>query len=140
MALSNSLRTMINRIILSDVRVGIRLYSEVNEGDSGEKESAVDPSKDRTKVIPVETGMRYMESKAYNTTYGNNPIWFMYRRNHKGAFAPRKTRHSCVRNGIISTGNPCPICRDEYLVLDQRNTKLLKQFISEHTGQVINME
>ena len=29
-------------------------------------------------------------------------------------------RIACVllqRHGIISTGNPCPICRDEYLVL-----------------------
>ncbi|CAB3231166.1 unnamed protein product [Arctia plantaginis] len=35
-------------------------------------------------------------------------------------------------------GNPCPICRDEYLVLDHRNTQLLEQFISEYTGQILD--
>lgn len=38
----------------------------------------------------------------------------------------------------MSTGNPCPICRDEYLVLDYRNLDLLKQFISPHTGEVLS--
>lgn len=53
-------------------------------------------------------------------------------------FAPRKTRKTCIRQGKISTGNPCPICRDEYLVLDHRNTELLKQFISPYSGEVLN--
>lgn len=39
--------------------------------------------------------------------------------------------------GKIDTGSPCPICRDEYLVLDYRNTGLLKQFISPYTGEII---
>lgn len=38
---------------------------------------------------------------------------------------------------MISTGNPCPICRDEYLVLDPKNTKLLEQFISPFTGEIL---
>lgn len=38
----------------------------------------------------------------------------------------------------ISTGNPCPICRDEYLILDHRNVELLKQFISPHSGQILS--
>lgn len=59
-------------------------------------------------------------------------------RNHKGMFAPRKTRKTCIRQGKISTGNPCPICRDEYLVLDHRNTELLQQFISPYSGQVLS--
>lgn len=137
MAIINNFRSVIQRIILSDIRVGVRLYSEQTENPDGENtQEPIDPSKDRTKIIPVETSIRYMASKAYKHTYGESPVWSLYRRNHKGAFAPRKTRKSCVRNGIISTGNPCPICRDEYLVLDQRNIKLLDQFISVHTGQV----
>lgn len=60
------------------------------------------------------------------------------RRNHKGMFAPRKTRKTCIRQGKISTGNPCPICRDEYLVLDHRNTELLQQFISPYSGEVLS--
>lgn len=63
---------------------------------------------------------------------------FLSRRNHKGMFAPRKTRKTCIRQGKISTGNPCPICRDEYLVLDHRNTELLQQFISPYSGEVLN--
>ncbi|XP_073824448.1 mitochondrial ribosomal protein S18B [Musca autumnalis] len=94
--------------------------------------------KDRTKVIPVETSIRYLNSSAYKQTYGKQLVWEQYRRNHKGPFPPRKTRKTCVRQGMISTGNPCPICRDEYLVLDHRNIELLKQFISPQTGQVLS--
>lgn len=39
---------------------------------------------------------------------------------------------------MISTGNPCPICRDEYLVLDYRNVDLLKQFISPYSGKLLS--
>ncbi|XP_061390323.1 small ribosomal subunit protein mS40 [Musca vetustissima] len=94
--------------------------------------------KDRTKVIPVETSIRYLNSSAYKQTYGEQFVWEQYRRNHKGPFPPRQTRKTCIRQGVISTGNPCPICRDEYLVLDHRNIELLKQFISPQTGQVLS--
>lgn len=129
-------RTFINKFV--DLRPSIRFYSNQTENaaDGSEENKPIDPAKDRTKMIPVETSIRYLQSKAYQQTYENNFVWSFYRRNHKGGFAPRKTRKSCVRNGMISTGNPCPICRDEYLVLDHRNTKLLEQFISQYTGQV----
>ncbi|XP_049864846.1 28S ribosomal protein S18b, mitochondrial [Pectinophora gossypiella] len=137
MALSSNIGSLIRRIALVDIR-SIRFYSNQVEGVAGEEEqNVVDPTKDRTKIIPVETSMKYMNSKAYQETYGEKPVWVLYRRNHKGGVAPRNTRKSCVRNGVISTGNPCPICRDEYLVLDHRNTKLLQQFISEYTGQIL---
>ncbi|XP_017081374.1 28S ribosomal protein S18b, mitochondrial [Drosophila eugracilis] len=109
---------------------------EATEGDSSTS-SGPDP-KDRTTVIPVETSMRYMKSSAYKQTYGKDPVWTQYRRNHKGMYAPRKTRKMCIRQNRISTGNPCPICRDEYLVLDYRNTELLEQFISPHSGEVLS--
>ena len=41
------------------------------------------------------------------------------------------------RNQAIATTNPCPICRDEYLVLDHRNIDLINQFISPYNGEVI---
>lgn len=94
--------------------------------------------KDRSKIIPVETSIKYLKSEAYRQTYGNNPVWVQYRRNHKGMYAPRKTRKTCIRKNVISTGNPCPICRDEYLVLDHRNLELIRQFISPQNGQVIS--
>ncbi|KAG4071823.1 hypothetical protein HA402_005984 [Bradysia odoriphaga] len=94
--------------------------------------------KDRTRIIPVETSIKYLNSEAYKTTYGDQLVWQPYRRNHKCQFAPRKTRQTCIRKGFISTGNPCPICRDEYLVVDYRNLGLLNQFISPQTGEILS--
>lgn len=66
-------------------------------------------------------------------------LFFFYcRRNHKGQIPPRKTRKTCVRGGQITTGNPCPICRDEYLVLHENNIELLQQFICPHTGSILS--
>ncbi|CAG9771744.1 unnamed protein product [Ceutorhynchus assimilis] len=93
-------------------------------------------TKDRTEKVPVETSIRYLKSPAYQQTYGNEAVWVPYKRNHKGAIPPRRTRRTCIRNDHIATGNPCPICRDEYLVLHEQNVDLLKQFISEETGAV----
>ncbi|XP_068152014.1 small ribosomal subunit protein mS40 [Drosophila tropicalis] len=101
-------------------------------------QSSVPDVNDRTKVIPVESSIRYLKSAAYKQTYGDDFVWTQYRRNHKGMYAPRKTRKTCIRQGKISTGNPCPICRDEYLVLDHRNTELIEQFISPHSGEVLS--
>ncbi|XP_034472677.1 28S ribosomal protein S18b, mitochondrial [Drosophila innubila] len=112
--------------------------SEETSGNEEKEANAVPDAKDRTKLIPVETSMRYLKSAAYKTTYGDDYVWTQYRRNHKGMFAPRKTRKTCIRQGKISTGNPCPICRDEYLVLDYRNTELLQQFISPYSGEVLS--
>ncbi|XP_063703138.1 small ribosomal subunit protein mS40 [Culicoides brevitarsis] len=106
--------------------------------DGKDKKKPVKPELDRTKIIPVETSIRYLASEAYKTTYGTEPVWVQYRRNHKGQLAPRKTRRTCIRGGVISTGSPCPICRDEYLVLDYNNLELLKQFISPYTGDVLS--
>ncbi|XP_017056694.1 28S ribosomal protein S18b, mitochondrial [Drosophila ficusphila] len=111
--------------------------STKGDGEESSSGSAHDP-KDRSKVIPVETSMRYLKSAAYKQTYGDDFVWTQYRRNHKGMYAPRKTRKQCIRQNRITTGNPCPICRDEYLVLDYRNTELLEQFISPHSGDVLS--
>jgi ribosomal protein S18 len=114
-----------------------RCKEQENPEDGDAKtEELIDPAIDRTKIIPVETSIRYLKSAAYQTTYGEQPVWVPYRRNFRGQHQPPRTRKTCIRAGRISTGNPCPICRDEYLVLDHNNVDLLKQFISEHTGEV----
>lgn len=126
--------TFIRNISASGV---LRCENRENPEESEAKiEEPIDPAIDRTKIIPVETSIRYLKSTAYETTYGDQPVWVQYRRNFKGQFPPSKTRKTCIRAGKISTGNPCPICRDEYLVLDHNNIDLLKQFISTHTGEV----
>lgn len=106
------------------------------EGDSAAAETA--PKVARVPIIPVETSIEYMNSDAYKQAYGDHPVWKHYRRNFKGSIPPRKTRRTCIRSGQISTGNPCPICRDEYLVFDHRNVKLLEQFIDKHNGNVLS--
>lgn len=95
---------------------------------------------DRRSKIPWETSIRYMDSDAYKTTYGDYLVWQLYRRAFGGQFqfVPRETRVSCVgEDGFISTGSPCPICRDEYLVLHHFNVKLLRQFLSPFTGKIL---
>lgn len=92
--------------------------------------------RDRTKIISVETSIEYLNSTAFKSTYGDKKIWELYRRVHKGQLPKKKTRRSCISHGVIAFGSPCPVCRDEYLVLDYRNLELLKMFISPYTGEV----
>ena len=47
-------------------------------------------------LVDLETSMRYMESDAYKETYGDLPVWYNYRRNHKYPKPPKKTRRTCV--------------------------------------------
>ena len=42
-----------------------------------------------------------------------------------------------VRQGRLATSNPCPICRDELLVVDYRNVDLLNQFLTEYNGELL---
>ncbi|XP_012539964.1 28S ribosomal protein S18b, mitochondrial [Monomorium pharaonis] len=113
-------------------------YSEEENATEGDGTSTDAPKIAARPIISVETSINYMNSDAYKQTYGNDPVWKIYKRNHKGAIPPRKTRKTCIRGGEISTGSPCPICRDEYLVLDHRNIKLLEQFINPYNGDVLS--
>lgn len=99
-------------------------------------EKYYDP-KDRTRKISPDLSIKYMESAAYRATYGDDPVWKHHRRNMKGGsqWIP-KTRERCIRGGRINISSPCPICRDMYLVVDYRNTKLLDQFIDKYSGEV----
>lgn len=92
--------------------------------------------RDRSKITPVEKSIEYLKSAAFQSTYGDKKVWELYRRVHKGQLPRAKTRKTCIRQNVIATGSPCPICRDEYLVLDHRNLELLKMFISPYTGEV----
>lgn len=116
----------------------VRFSSDENEEEEGENGQAMkghDP-KDRTREIPLELSIEYMKSIAYKATYGDSKIWELYRRNYSGVHTYRDTRLKCIHDGRITTGNPCPICRDEYLVVDYRNTDLIKQFITDYSGKV----
>lgn len=96
--------------------------------------------RDRTIPIPYETSIEYLKSSAYKTTYGDEPVWVKYRRVHKGQLPKFRTRLNCIakyhKYKLIWNNSPCPICRDKYLVLNENNVDLLKQFISPYTGEV----
>lgn len=96
--------------------------------------------RDRTVSVPYETSIEYLKSSAYKDTYGDEPVWVKYRRVHKGQLPKFKTRRSCTtlfhKYKLIWNNSPCPICRDKYLVLNEMNVDLLKQFISPYTGEV----
>lgn len=138
----NRLPTIVNHRLLSITTP--RLCDKAEENEAGGDEEKVHPlykkfagtDRDRSQPIPFEKSIEYLQSPAFKTTYGDHKVWQLYRRVHKGQFAPRKTRKTCVRGNVIAVGSPCPICRDEYLVLDYRNLELLKMFISPYTGQV----
>lgn len=93
-------------------------------------------NKDRSVKVDVATSIRYLKSDAYKQTYGDHLIWQLYRRNHKGMYAPKKTRLACIVDNRIKGNNPCPICRDENLVVHYTNLELLKQFIDKYSGEV----
>ncbi|XP_078497828.1 small ribosomal subunit protein mS40 isoform X1 [Lissotriton helveticus] len=84
-----------------------------------------------------EKPWEYLTSEEYLETYGERPVWANYRRNHKGGIPPQKTRKTCIRGEKIC-GNPCPICRDQKLGLHHQNVKLLEQFISPYTGEILH--
>ncbi|XP_055300197.1 28S ribosomal protein S18b, mitochondrial [Sitodiplosis mosellana] len=125
-------------------------FCEANEEKEGEEEGDENVHKlykkyagtprDRSKIIPVETSIEYLKSAAFQSTYGDKKVWELYRRVHKGQLPKSKTRKTCIRGNVIATGSPCPICRDEFLVLDYRNLQLLKMFISPHTGDVLSYQ
>ncbi|XP_053150157.1 28S ribosomal protein S18b, mitochondrial [Hemicordylus capensis] len=108
--------------LLQHVQLPFRIFSQAG---STKPDAFTSPFKEK----PWE----YLESEEYIERYANNPVWFGYRRNHKGQIPPQKTRKTCIRKKHVC-GNPCPICRDQNLFLDHRNVKLLEQFICPHTG------
>lgn len=119
-----------------------KYQQEDNEGEEKKKPGTKNPKMEGRKgyiprQIDVQTSIRYMDSEAYRDVYKDEPVWKPYRRNQKGQ-APIPPRKTCIRAGVISTGSACPICRDDYLLLDYRNIKLLRQFISDVTGEPIN--
>ncbi|CAL8371622.1 unnamed protein product [Boreogadus saida] len=77
----------------------------------------------------------YLESEEYIERYGKGHVWADYRRNHKGGIPPQKTRKTCIRGDKVC-GNPCPICRDNNVIIHHQNVKLLQQFINPYTGKV----
>ncbi|GIY06727.1 uncharacterized protein CDAR_578331 [Caerostris darwini] len=79
---------LIRPLMISNITLSENEPSE--ETDDKNKKNHGNPAKDRRFPIDPEVSIRYMKSKAYKTTYGDEPVWVKYRRNFKGQFAPRK--------------------------------------------------
>lgn len=120
------------------IKIPIRQLSTTMTSCGSTKVNLFDLNFDRRIKIDYKNSIKYMDSEAYKKTYQGNLIWKLYRRNHKAQFPSDNTRHSCINeDGFVSTSYPCPICRDEYLVLHHENKKLIEQFIDPHTGQIL---
>ncbi|KAG8127801.1 putative 28S ribosomal protein [Naja naja] len=129
---SCGLRHISTTSLLLPKQLAFRTYcTEVNQEEPTKPDGREVDS--RYKEMP----WKYLESEEYITKYGNNPVWFGYRRNFKGQVPPQRTRKMCIRKGHVC-GNPCPICRDQHLILDYRNVKLLEQFICPHSNVILD--
>ncbi|KAL7053470.1 hypothetical protein AAHC03_027095 [Spirometra sp. Aus1] len=99
------------------------------------------------KPATLEESLKYVKSTGlfslflhtveFTKLYRGKPVWFYHRRNFKGHFPPKQPRKSCTRGGLLITSNPCPICRDEYLVLDCQNVDLLKHFLHPQSAEIL---
>jgi len=78
----------------------------------------------------------YFQQSDYDKRYLGKLVWKDYVRNKKGAIQKQKTRWHCFKDGKMNTGSPCPLCRDDRLLLSYKNIPLLKQFIDTETGAV----
>merc|ERR1712227_80972 len=122
------------------MHVSTKRFNEIEEDSNEDSEEGENEGKKKNlwPIYDVETSIRYMKSDAFKETYGDAKVWFPYRRNHKGGIPPKKTRKMCIRMGVMATGNPCPVCRDEYFVVHPKNVELLKHFIDPNTVQLIS--
>ncbi|XP_033122565.1 uncharacterized protein LOC117121459 [Anneissia japonica] len=87
----------------------------------------------------ISAAINYIGSEDYLEKYGDKPVWANYRRNFKGGVPPKKTRKTCIRGKgetLKVCGNPCPLCRNEELVLHHTNVKLLEQFVCPHSLEI----
>jgi len=97
------------------------------------------PSKQKYNPVDLATSQAYLKSEAYAKTYEGLPVWHssLYRRNYRGSYNPIMTRPDCVIDGYLCA-NPCPICRDDHLLVHHENLELIKQFILPKTGAVLS--
>ena len=94
---------------------------------------------DRRIKVDYKESLKYLDSETYKKVYGNKFVWQLYKRNFKSITPSENSRPNCVgKDGFLMTSHPCPICRDEFLVLHPENVKLLKQFIDPYTGEILS--
>lgn len=116
----------------------LRQFSNTTPLSRSSKVNLFDLNFDRRIKVDYKDSLNYMESEAFKKTYQGNLVWKLYRRNHKNQLPSKNTRLTCINDeGFVATSYPCPICRDEYLVIHPENVKLLNQFIDPYTEKVL---
>lgn len=126
----------IKAIIFSGV--ARNMTNRILSQNSSSKVNLFDLNFDRRIKVDYKESINYMESEAFKKTYGGELVWKLYRRNHKNTQPSKNTRPNCInKDGFLDTSYPCPVCRDEYLVIHPENTKLLNQFIDPYTDKVL---
>lgn len=125
---------------------GIRLIQSARHlqttsiASASTKVNLFDLNFDRRIKVDYKDSMNYLESEAYQKTYQGAYVWQYHKRNYKGPLRNDGSRPNCVNEeGFLDTSYPCPICRDEYLVIHPENTKLISQFINPHTGTLMRV-
>ncbi|XP_026541700.1 alpha-tubulin N-acetyltransferase 1-like [Notechis scutatus] len=92
---SCGLRHIPTTSLLLPEQLAFRTYcTEVNQEEPKKPDGREVDS--RYKEMP----WKYLESEEYITKYGNNPVWFGYRRNFKGQVPPQRTRKMCIRERV----------------------------------------
>lgn len=108
---------------------------------SSSKVNLFDLNFDRRIKVDYRESIKYMESEAYKKTYGKHKVWEIYKRNYKAQVPSKNSRLTCINDeGFVDTSYPCPICRDEYLVLHHDNEKLISQFINPYTAKLMTTQ
>lgn len=122
----------------SPMKLPFRSISTTSCRSRSSKVNLFDINFDRRVKVDYKDSIAYLESEAYKKTYDGHLVWKLYRRNHKNQTPSKKTRPNCINpEGFVSTSYPCPICRDEHLILHPLNVKLLEQFIDPHSGNLL---
>lgn len=119
------------------IQISRRQICTTNILNRSHKVNLFDLNFDRRVKVDYVTSIKYMDSQAYKKTYQGHLVWKLYKRNHKAQFPRDQARPTCINEeNFLDTSYPCPICRDEYLVLHPENIKLLEQFIDPYTGKL----
>ncbi|XP_071946878.1 small ribosomal subunit protein mS40-like [Antedon mediterranea] len=133
------------KILQKEVTSGIYTIRSINTSTTFhneehlEDDDEVTEEKVEAKPVDLETAIEYIGSEEYLEKYGNKPVFSNYRRNFKGGVPPNKTRKMCIRgkgDTYRVAGNPCPLCRDDRLLLHHKNVKLLEQFVCPHSLEI----
>lgn len=136
MLTANVLRKILSRNL--DIHRHISISQVLTDSS---KVNLFDLNFDRRIKVDYKDSIKYMNSEAYKKTYGENLVWQLYRRNHKATRPSKNTRLTCINDdGFVDTSYPCPICRDEYLVIHHENEKLISQFINPYTHEIMTTQ